>query len=244
MRVTTSSHERRVELTSPCRDRAERRVDELVVLVAGVAEVHEPLPVDRLRHLLEQRDPPPVVLDQVVERCREPAMRAASSSVRNICTGAGFVRLTSAVSRLDSRLHRRLTPGIRRLQLNVADRSSDTVAFEVANPVATCRVAPDVPHVDRKTNLPEGPVIVSGTTPGASTTFCDRSVNAASGRTRTDDGPSRPAPTGDGPRTVTVLELSDVAESDAPPLAHALENSSTRWRRPCGAEPRPHPRAW
>jgi hypothetical protein len=35
--------------------------------VAGVAETDEPLPIDGLGHLLQRLDPPPGVLDQVVE---------------------------------------------------------------------------------------------------------------------------------------------------------------------------------
>lgn len=43
------------------------RVDEGGVLVAGVAEADEPLPVDGLCHPLQQLDPPPVVLDQIID---------------------------------------------------------------------------------------------------------------------------------------------------------------------------------
>ena len=37
-----------------------------IVLVAGEAELDEPLAVEVLRHLLQNLDPPQVVLDQVV----------------------------------------------------------------------------------------------------------------------------------------------------------------------------------
>ena len=64
-------------------DRAEGGVDEVDVLVAGVAEVDEPLPVDRPRHLLQHLHPPPVVLDQVVDRRRaDPRPIAALATVR------------------------------------------------------------------------------------------------------------------------------------------------------------------
>ena len=61
----------------PLRNRAQRRIDELDVLVAGEAEVDEPLAVDRLRHLLQDLDAPGVVLDQVVvgrEDVGDPAL--------------------------------------------------------------------------------------------------------------------------------------------------------------------------
>jgi hypothetical protein len=41
-------------------------VDDLDVLMAGEAEVDEPLAVEQPRRLLQQRNPPSVVLDQVV----------------------------------------------------------------------------------------------------------------------------------------------------------------------------------
>ena len=50
----------------PLRNLAQRRVDQLDLLVAGEAEVDEPLPVKRLRHLLQNLDAPRVVLNQVV----------------------------------------------------------------------------------------------------------------------------------------------------------------------------------
>ena len=61
-----SMRRHRARRPSP-RDRAEGRVDEGGVLVAGVAEVDEPLAVDRPRHLLQHLNPPPIVLNQVVE---------------------------------------------------------------------------------------------------------------------------------------------------------------------------------
>jgi hypothetical protein len=50
----------------PLRNPPDFGVDERHVLVAGEAEVDEPLLVQRPRHLLQDRDPPRVVLDQVV----------------------------------------------------------------------------------------------------------------------------------------------------------------------------------
>ena len=41
-------------------------IDDTRVLVAGEAEADEPLAVELPRRLLQQRHPPPVVLDQVV----------------------------------------------------------------------------------------------------------------------------------------------------------------------------------
>ena len=57
-------------------DRAEVGVDEGDVLVAGEPEVDEPLPVDRPSHLLQQLDPPPVVLDQVIDRAEDRGDRS------------------------------------------------------------------------------------------------------------------------------------------------------------------------
>ena len=50
----------------PLRNPAEGGIDEAGVLVAGEAELDEPLAVEVLRHLLQNLDPPQVVLDQVV----------------------------------------------------------------------------------------------------------------------------------------------------------------------------------
>jgi hypothetical protein len=48
------------------RDQAEGGGDQLDLLVAGEAEVGEPLAVDRLRHFLQDLDPPRIAIDQVV----------------------------------------------------------------------------------------------------------------------------------------------------------------------------------
>ena len=50
----------------PLRNQPQLRFHHLHLILAGEAEVHEPLPVDRLRHLLQDCDPADVVLDQVV----------------------------------------------------------------------------------------------------------------------------------------------------------------------------------
>jgi hypothetical protein len=63
-------------------DRAEGRVDQLVALVAGITEVHEPLLVDRSRQPLEQSDPPAVVLDQVVDRAEDRDDSSLSCPIR------------------------------------------------------------------------------------------------------------------------------------------------------------------
>ena len=94
------------------RDRAERRFDEVWSVVAGKTEVDEPLPVDRPRHLLQHFDPPPVVLDQIVDRA-ETAHDAAlywnrrKMQLRNESLRAEPVCLTVAPVRLPQ-LHDRI----------------------------------------------------------------------------------------------------------------------------------------
>ena len=50
----------------PLRYLPQRRVHHLDLLVAGEAELDEPLPVEGLGHLLQYLDAPEIVLDQVV----------------------------------------------------------------------------------------------------------------------------------------------------------------------------------
>ena len=68
------------------------------VLVAGEAEVDEPLAVDRPRHLLQHLNPPPVVLDQVVERAEDRCDRLLGSTVGGnvLSPGCGVVDVAGA----------------------------------------------------------------------------------------------------------------------------------------------------
>ena len=52
--------------TRQIRNQPHLRLDHLDLLVAGEPEVDEPLPVEHLRHLLQNLDAPGVVLNQVV----------------------------------------------------------------------------------------------------------------------------------------------------------------------------------
>src|SRR4051794_40580256 len=52
--------------------------------MTGVAEVDEPFPVGLLCHLLQQHDPPSVVLDQIVDRPEHINHDALRSKTRNL----------------------------------------------------------------------------------------------------------------------------------------------------------------
>ena len=59
-------------------------VDDLDVFMAGESEVDEPFAVEQSRRLLQQRNPPPVVLDQVVEGGKDIGYPFLNGKWRNV----------------------------------------------------------------------------------------------------------------------------------------------------------------
>ena len=77
------------------------------MLVAGEAELDEPLAVEVLRHLLQNLDPPQVVLDQVVvgrENRRDFQLRrGGAASISNMITDVSLLEGQNHVTCLEQR---------------------------------------------------------------------------------------------------------------------------------------------
>jgi hypothetical protein len=83
-------------------DGADVGVDQLDVLVPRESEVHEPLPVDQPSHLFQDLDPPPVIVEFVVE-CTEscghlplniPLRQVNLKGTKDLCVSVGLSHTT------------------------------------------------------------------------------------------------------------------------------------------------------